>query len=181
MLKLHHMNLLNEIQETTLMMNLYQQQQLQQQQQQLQQRQATVEGMLTDIGGSKRSLSLGSLGGDSAPEPAPKKAKSRSAPATQTAKKPRKSKQKEATIKSAVPGAEVTQTKGDLDGLQLDTQMEHGELEAKLKRIKEDIASREKETEVLRERTDSVGEGSKISAPKDESESDEDGSDSSSR
>lgn len=33
MLKLHHMNLLNEIQETTLMMNLYQQQQLQQQQQ----------------------------------------------------------------------------------------------------------------------------------------------------
>jgi hypothetical protein len=37
MLKLHHMNLLNEIQETTLMMNLYQQQQIQQQQQQLQQ------------------------------------------------------------------------------------------------------------------------------------------------
>lgn len=37
MLKLHHMNLLNEIQETTLMMNLYQQQQLQQQQQQLHQ------------------------------------------------------------------------------------------------------------------------------------------------
>jgi hypothetical protein len=36
MLKLHHMNLLNEIQETTLMMNLYQPQQLQQQQQQLQ-------------------------------------------------------------------------------------------------------------------------------------------------
>merc|ERR1719223_1960183 len=30
MLKLHHMNLLNEIQETTLMMNLYQQQQMQQ-------------------------------------------------------------------------------------------------------------------------------------------------------
>jgi len=44
MLKLHHMNLLNEIQETTLMMNLYQQQQLQQQQQQLQQ-QASAEGM----------------------------------------------------------------------------------------------------------------------------------------
>ena len=39
MLKLHHMNLLNEIQETTLMMNIYQQQQLQQQQQQLQQEQ----------------------------------------------------------------------------------------------------------------------------------------------
>jgi hypothetical protein len=42
MLKLHHMNLLNEIQETTLMMNLYQQQQLQQQQ--LQQ-QASVEAL----------------------------------------------------------------------------------------------------------------------------------------
>jgi hypothetical protein len=39
MLKLHHMNLLNEIQETTLMMNLYQQQQLQQQQLQQQQQQ----------------------------------------------------------------------------------------------------------------------------------------------
>lgn len=36
MLKLHHMNLLNEIQETTLMMNLYQQHQLQLQQQQQQ-------------------------------------------------------------------------------------------------------------------------------------------------
>lgn len=36
MLKLHHMNLLNEIQETTLMMNLYQQQQLQQQREALQ-------------------------------------------------------------------------------------------------------------------------------------------------
>jgi hypothetical protein len=44
MLKLHHMNLLNEIQETTLMMNLYQQQQLQQQQHQLQQ-QAGPDGM----------------------------------------------------------------------------------------------------------------------------------------
>lgn len=44
MLKLHHMNLLNEIQETTLMMNLYQQQQLQQQQQQLQQ-QANAEAL----------------------------------------------------------------------------------------------------------------------------------------
>ena len=44
MLKLHHMNLLNEIQETTLMMNLYQQQQLQQQQQQLQQQQDGLGG-----------------------------------------------------------------------------------------------------------------------------------------
>lgn len=36
MLKLHHMNLLNEIQETTLMMNIYQQQQLQHQKEQQQ-------------------------------------------------------------------------------------------------------------------------------------------------
>ena len=39
MLKLHHMNLLQEIQETTMMMNLYQQQMLQEQQEQLQQEQ----------------------------------------------------------------------------------------------------------------------------------------------
>lgn len=52
MLKLHHMNLLNEIQETTLMMNLYQQQQLQQQQQQLQQ-QASVE-----MGGGDQSMAM---------------------------------------------------------------------------------------------------------------------------
>lgn len=43
MLKLHHMNLLNEIQETTLMMNIYQQQQLQQQQQQQMQQQQIKE------------------------------------------------------------------------------------------------------------------------------------------
>eukprot|EP00562_Extubocellulus_spinifer_P007710 CAMPEP_0178504444 /NCGR_PEP_ID=MMETSP0696-20121128/18597_1 /TAXON_ID=265572 /ORGANISM="Extubocellulus spinifer, Strain CCMP396" /LENGTH=433 /DNA_ID=CAMNT_0020133681 /DNA_START=71 /DNA_END=1372 /DNA_ORIENTATION=- len=50
MLKLHHMNLLNEIQETTLMMNLYQQQHLQQQQQQLQQ-QRQMQQDLPDRGG----------------------------------------------------------------------------------------------------------------------------------
>lgn len=49
------MNLLNEIQETTLMMNLYQQQQLQQQQQQLQQ-QASVEHL--GANGSSDQLSL---------------------------------------------------------------------------------------------------------------------------
>jgi hypothetical protein len=66
MLKLHHMNLLNEIQETTLMMNLYQQQQLQQQQQQLQQ-QATAEGLNSNTSfdtmlGQQHRASLG-LGG----------------------------------------------------------------------------------------------------------------------
>jgi hypothetical protein len=48
MLKLHHMNLLNEIQETTLMMNLYQQQQLQQQQQQLEQQASSQDIMRTN-------------------------------------------------------------------------------------------------------------------------------------
>ena len=56
MLKLHHMNLLNEIQETTLMMNLYQQQQLQQQQQQLQQQAAADQ--LGGGGGPDSQLSL---------------------------------------------------------------------------------------------------------------------------
>jgi predicted nucleic acid-binding Zn-ribbon protein len=55
MLKLHHMNLLNEIQETTLMMNLYQQQQLQQQQQQLQQQQASADG---SVGGNDQMAML---------------------------------------------------------------------------------------------------------------------------
>ncbi|KAG7364196.1 hypothetical protein IV203_037398 [Nitzschia inconspicua] len=64
MLKLHHMNLLNEIQETTLMMNLYQQQQLQQQQQQLQQQQQASEGsdqmsMLLQQGGSVMDVMFG--------------------------------------------------------------------------------------------------------------------------
>ena len=64
MLKLHHMNLLNEIQETTLMMNLYQQQQLQrqQQQQQLQQQQnnTAIGGMggAGGTGGVSKSPSL---------------------------------------------------------------------------------------------------------------------------
>ena len=49
MLKLHHMNLLNEIQETTLMMNLYQQQQLQQQQQQQQQQMRNMGGGVSSI------------------------------------------------------------------------------------------------------------------------------------
>ena len=63
MLKLHHMNLLNEIQETTLMMNLYQQQQLQQQQQQQhklqQEQQLLVQQRLLGQQQSMRNNSLG--------------------------------------------------------------------------------------------------------------------------
>jgi len=68
MLKLHHMNLLNEIQETTLMMNLYQQQQIQQQLQQQNNSQLnnvlTQQQLLTSgnsLGQSGGSLGLGSL------------------------------------------------------------------------------------------------------------------------
>lgn len=56
MLKLHHMNLLNEIQETTLMMNLYQQQQLQQQQEQLQRESGADASFGGGAGGSGASV-----------------------------------------------------------------------------------------------------------------------------
>lgn len=65
MLKLHHMNLLNEIQETTLMMNLYQQQQLQQRQQQkkLEQEKALLaqQQLLGQSMGRSNSLGLGNF------------------------------------------------------------------------------------------------------------------------
>lgn len=58
MLKLHHMNLLNEIQETTLMMNLYQQQQLQQQQQQLQHGGGSGGGGVDQMGGGDPNMAM---------------------------------------------------------------------------------------------------------------------------
>ena len=67
MLKLHHMNLLNEIQETTLMMNLYQQQQLQQRQHQqlmMQQQQLRQERSNTDSSFlAQQQRMISSLGG----------------------------------------------------------------------------------------------------------------------
>jgi len=57
MLKRHHMNLLNEIQETTLMMNLYQQQ-LQQQQLQQQQLQQDNQGMSTSAAEQQLAMQL---------------------------------------------------------------------------------------------------------------------------
>ena len=58
MLKLHHMNLLNEIQETTLMMNLYQQQHMQQQQQQQLQQQMGGNNTMSRMGFDVRLLSV---------------------------------------------------------------------------------------------------------------------------
>ncbi len=52
MLKLHHMNLLQELHETTMMMNMYQQQQLQQEQLKLQQRGDQLGGMMGPKHGS---------------------------------------------------------------------------------------------------------------------------------
>lgn len=46
MLKLHHMNLLQELHETTMMMNMYQQQHLQQEQLKLQQRGEQLGGLI---------------------------------------------------------------------------------------------------------------------------------------
>jgi len=70
MLKLHHMNLLNEIQETNLMMNLYQQQQRQQQlQQQLQQDQLNndrLAGQQLSLLSQQQQLLAGSSGLDQA-------------------------------------------------------------------------------------------------------------------
>jgi len=68
MLKLHHMNLLNEIQETTLMMNLYQQQQIQQQLQQDQLNNSQLSSVLTQqqqllsSGGNLNHQSNGNVG-----------------------------------------------------------------------------------------------------------------------
>lgn len=123
MLKLHHMNLLNEIQETTLMMNLYQQQQLQQQQQQLQQAQDRV---LHDSGSRRASLNL-TGSSDSASKP---KATPPPAPKSTPAKKP-VNKKKEIQDELA---------KG---------QKEQEELELKLKKLRDDIAAREKEAAEL--------------------------------
>ncbi len=72
MLKLHHMNLLQEIQETTMMMNLYQQQMLQEQQEQLQQQQlasvgAPIGNMMNQVQTSKQSSHNASRG---QPDPA---------------------------------------------------------------------------------------------------------------
>eukprot|EP00574_Skeletonema_japonicum_P014685 CAMPEP_0201716376 /NCGR_PEP_ID=MMETSP0593-20130828/2363_1 /ASSEMBLY_ACC=CAM_ASM_000672 /TAXON_ID=267983 /ORGANISM="Skeletonema japonicum, Strain CCMP2506" /LENGTH=387 /DNA_ID=CAMNT_0048206167 /DNA_START=94 /DNA_END=1257 /DNA_ORIENTATION=- len=73
MLKLHHMNLLNEIQETTLMMNLYQQQQLQQQQQMRNMGGGMGMGMMNQGGSggmmnNQGNSGVGSIGNDSKTE-----------------------------------------------------------------------------------------------------------------
>jgi hypothetical protein len=60
MLKLHHMNLLQELHETTMMMNMYQQQQLQASQADPLMRRGSL-GMGVYSGGQRGSLGLGSF------------------------------------------------------------------------------------------------------------------------
>lgn len=61
MLKLHHMNLLQELHETTMMMNMYQQQQLQASHTDTMIRRGSL-GMSIYSGGQRGSLGLGTMG-----------------------------------------------------------------------------------------------------------------------
>lgn len=159
MLKLHHMNLLNEIQETTLMMNLYQQQQLQQQQQQLQQQQASVLGnsqrmIMEELGGiseSGRSSHRESLGFGN---------DTYSQPSLQASSKPH------ASAQAPWQGAPTTAKKSNakkkaanavaIQEELLKGQKEQEELEKRLQKLKEDIARREKEAEELQKKADAA-------------------------
>mmetsp|Transcript_29742 Transcript_29742/g.53799 ORF Transcript_29742/g.53799 Transcript_29742/m.53799 type:complete len:332 (+) Transcript_29742:259-1254(+) len=129
MLKLHHMNLLNEIQETTLMMNLYQQQQLQQQQEQL-----SREGAVSDTQGS------GSTG----------------------------------MFASSGEGQRISTSDSPGKADELATaQEQQQELEERLRKIKEDIATKQKEAEDVEEKEEAdKDEGStKRKADKDDESS----------
>lgn len=172
MLKLHHMNLLNEIQETTLMMNLYQQQQLQQQQQQLQQ-QASAEseehlamlrqlssggGAMDSMYGSQRG-SLG-LGSDLQPvarpppvpatAPAPAKKKAMSPVPAAPSPAPVSTKESTGTLEATSRGNAALQEE------LLKSQKEQEELEKKLKKLKDDIAKREREAKELQQQADAA-------------------------
>jgi hypothetical protein len=156
MLKLHHMNLLNEIQETTLMMNLYQQQQLQQQQQQLQQQQTGGEGggasdqmtmlLQQQQGSSGAGMDFGmnprgslGLGGAAAIERA-----SQSNDQMSMLRQPQPMSNGSAAGSGSASGNDAEIQKELLKG-----QQQQAELENKLRKLKEDIAKRQKEAETL--------------------------------
>eukprot|EP00546_Thalassionema_frauenfeldii_P001753 CAMPEP_0178934410 /NCGR_PEP_ID=MMETSP0786-20121207/23846_1 /TAXON_ID=186022 /ORGANISM="Thalassionema frauenfeldii, Strain CCMP 1798" /LENGTH=394 /DNA_ID=CAMNT_0020612187 /DNA_START=598 /DNA_END=1782 /DNA_ORIENTATION=- len=156
MLKLHHMNLLNEIQETTLMMNLYQQQQLQQQQQQLQQQDTSSSGnsdqmalllQQQGMGGQGRIGSLGlggaglggGLGGAGTSAPSDMQALLR---------------QQQLMSGNGGNNAPSSMTKNDQPGQQVDTEDEAA-LQQRLQALKEEISRHQKEAEELAKR-DSV-------------------------
>eukprot|EP00980_Cylindrotheca_fusiformis_P006536 scaffold1384_cov116-Cylindrotheca_fusiformis.AAC.14 len=153
MLKLHHMNLLNEIQETTLMMNLYQQQQLQQQQQQLQQQAGSVGGgsdqmamLLQQQQGSsgagmdfsvnpRGSLGLGGGSGTGL--------------GNTSQSNEQNSLIRQSQMLTNGSGGSGPGNNSDIQKELLKGQQEQEELENKLRKLKEDIAKRQKEAEQL--------------------------------
>lgn len=157
MLKLHHMNLLNEIQETTLMMNLYQQQQLQQQQLQLQRQQQQSNrnsgGMLLDQQGN------GDIGASSSRmDSAYSSKKSGSVGISSNGnqqQQPRSIDDKVSSTDGTDGGSvfgNTAKTAGKTDDVAdlLKKQEEHRALEEQLKKLKEDIANSKKEAEQLK-------------------------------
>jgi len=159
MLKLHHMNLLNEIQETTLMMNLYQQQQLQQQQQQLQQQQASA-----DHGGNDQMAMLlqqqqGNSGGGM---------DSLYGGGHQQMQMLRQQQQMGTSTSSGGGGAS-TSTNATQQEL-LKQQQEQAALEEKLQKLKDDIAKRKKEAEDLQKVADAQTQEDSSSGIKREAE-----------
>jgi hypothetical protein len=159
MLKLHHMNLLNEIQETTLMMNLYQQQQLQQQQQHLQQ-QHTGEGG-NDIGLMMQGNDFGRL----------------SQRGSLALGIPSSSSTQMMGQQQAAGGANATSTldgasSGNKESELSSAEKEKLELEAKLQKLKEDIARQQKEAEELEKQATSGGEAEKRKAEDEDADAD---------
>jgi len=152
MLKLHHMNLLNEIQETTLMMNLYQQQQLQQQQEALQREGGADTAPSGGFSGNSGGAGYGRTsigGGDSTG-----------------------SGSQRVSI-GVVSGGGQTPGKGD----ELETaQEQQQELEERLRAIKEDIAMRQREAEELEAAAEQT-EGGKRKAEKEVEKEETDGGD----
>ena len=128
MLKLHHMNLLNEIQETTLMMNLYQQQQLQQQQQQLQHQgssEAGTGGMMQSPGVSGMDPMYGGGGAGSYGQ-------RMSMDAMGSAR---------SSLDHATPAAKTDEI--------AEAEQQQKELEERLQKIKDEIARKQKEAKEL--------------------------------
>mmetsp|Transcript_76498 Transcript_76498/g.115126 ORF Transcript_76498/g.115126 Transcript_76498/m.115126 type:complete len:418 (+) Transcript_76498:586-1839(+) len=170
MLKLHHMNLLNEIQETTLMMNLYQQQQLQQQQQQLQQQQASADGndqmaMLLSQQQGGAGGGMDSLYSNAGSGLAQRGSLGLGVGQTQSGTDPQMQMlRQQQQLMQSTPGSSSLQQEF------MKTQEEQAALESRLKKLKDDIARRQKEAEELQKIADSSGRDDNGSARKRSSE-----------
>ena len=174
MLKLHHMNLLNEIQETTLMMNLYQQQQLQQQQQNLQ-HQHTGDAGNNDLSMLMQGNDFGRLsqrGSLALGMPDPMQAMRQQQPATSTSAENAETSTPAPAPEAETEAAPSSTLKAEVESELSKTEREKEELEAKLQKLKDDIAQRQKEADELEKGADG-GESDKRKAedgPKAETE-----------